>query len=146
MPEPSVRILSAVGKWLQKNGTAIYGAQKCLFPHGNIEAYTRKGNTLYTHVHFWPGSTVTVGGVKTKVKSAKLLATGQEVAFKQKGRQLIFSGLPLQPPDDPVTVIAAECESEPVQDALSSRADGDGRTQSGVYRLAGRINGAQTTE
>ena len=72
MPEPSVRILSAVGKWMQKNGTAIYGAERCLFPHGNIEAYTRKGNTLYIHVHFWPGSTLTVGGVRTKVKSAKI--------------------------------------------------------------------------
>jgi alpha-L-fucosidase len=112
-----------VGRWLQKNGTAIYGTQKCRFPHGNIEAYTRKGNTLYTHVHFWPGSTVTVGGVTTKVKSARLLATGREVAFTQQGRQLVFSELPAQPPDDPVTVIAAECESGPVQDALSSRAD-----------------------
>jgi hypothetical protein len=64
-----------------------------------------------------------VGGVTTKVKSASLLATGREVAFTQKGRQLIFSGLPVEPPDELVTVIAAECESEPVQDALSSRVD-----------------------
>lgn len=123
VPEPSVRLLNAVGKWIEKNGAAIYGTQKCRFPHGNIEAYTRKGNTLYTHVHFWPGSTVTVGGVTTKVKSARLLATGREVAFTLKGRQLIFSGLPQEPPDELVTVIAAECESEPVQDALSSRVD-----------------------
>jgi alpha-L-fucosidase len=123
VPEPSIRILNAVGGWLRKNGAAIYGTEKCRFPHGNIEAYTRKGNTLYTHVHFWPGSTVTVGGVTTKVKSACLLATGREVAFTQKGRQLIFSGLPVEPPDELVTVIAAECESEPVQDALSSRVD-----------------------
>jgi alpha-L-fucosidase len=123
VPESSIRILNAVGGWLKKNGAAIYGTQKCRFPHGNIEAYTRKGNTLYTHVHFWPGSTVTVGGVTTKVKSARLLATGREVAFTQKQRQLIFSGLPAEPPDELVTVIAAECESEPVQDALSSRVD-----------------------
>jgi hypothetical protein len=45
------------------------------------------------------------------------------VAFTQKQRQLIFSGLPAEPPDELVTVIAAECESEPVQDALSSRVD-----------------------
>ena len=64
-----------------------------------------------------------MGGVTTKVKSARLLATGQPVTFTQKGRQLIFSGLPARAPDDLVTVIAAECESEPVQDALSSRAD-----------------------
>jgi alpha-L-fucosidase len=116
--------LKAVGKWLEKNGTAIYGTEKCRFPHGNVEAFTRKRTTLYTHVHFWLGSTVTVGGVTVRVKSVRLLATGKEVAFAQKGRQLIFTGLPAEPPDELVTVIAAECESEPVQDALSSRVDG----------------------
>ena len=124
VPEASVHILKAVGKWLEKNGTAIYGTEKCRFPHGNVEAFTRKRTTLYTHVHFWPGSTVTVGGVTVRVKSVRLLATGKEVAFAQKGRQLIFTGLPAEPPDELVTVIAAECESEPVQDALSSRVDG----------------------
>jgi alpha-L-fucosidase len=126
VPETSVRILGNVGQWIQRNGEAIFGTDKCLFPHGNIEAYTRRGKTLYVHVHFWPGSTLTVGGVTTKVKSARLLATGQEVAFQQKGRQLIFTGLPVKPPDDPVTVIAVECESVPVQQALSSRADPPG--------------------
>jgi len=121
IPEPSVRILSAVGKWMQKNGSAIYQTQKCRFRFGNVEGYTRKGNTLYTHVHFWPGDTLTVGGIKTKVTSAKLLASGKDVPFTQTGSQLIFSGLPVKAPDDPVTVIAAECESEPVQDSLASR-------------------------
>jgi alpha-L-fucosidase len=64
---------------------------------------------------------VTVGGIKTKVTSAKLLASGKPVQFSQKGSQLIFTGLPAKAPDDPVTVIAAECESEPVQDSLASR-------------------------
>jgi alpha-L-fucosidase len=64
---------------------------------------------------------VTVGGIKTKVTSAKLLASGKEVKFTQKGSQLMFTGLPAKAPDDPVTVIAAECESEPVQDSLASR-------------------------
>ena len=123
IPEPSVRILNAVGRWMKQNGAAIYGSEKCRFPHGNIEAFTRKGNTLYVHVHFWPGETVTVGGVTTKVKSAKLLATGQPVNFTQKGRQLIFSSLPPQAPDNIVTVIAADCKSEPVQHALSSCVD-----------------------
>jgi hypothetical protein len=31
--------------------------------------------------------------------------------------------LPAQAPDNPVTVIMAECESEPIQHALSSRVD-----------------------
>jgi alpha-L-fucosidase len=123
VPEPSASRLHAIGKWLQKNGDAVYGTQKCRFPHGNIGVYTRRGNTLYTVIYFWPGDTMTVGGVKFRVKSARLLATGVPVTFEQKGTQLIFSKLPAKAPDDPVTVIAAECDSEPIQDALSSRAD-----------------------
>jgi alpha-L-fucosidase len=123
VPGSCISTLGEVGQWLNRNGTAIYATQKCLFPHGNIGAFTRKGNTLYTHVYFWPGNQMTVGGVKTKVRSARLLASNQDVAFEQKGRQLIFHGLPIQPQDTPVTVIAAECESEPIQDALSSRVD-----------------------
>ena len=55
------------------------------------------------------------------MKSAKLLASGKEVAFKQDEFRVQFTGLPATPPDDPVTVIAAECDSEPVQDMLTIR-------------------------
>jgi len=123
VPEPSVRILGEVGQWLARNGAAIYATDKCLFLHGDICGFTRKENRLFTHLYFWPGETVTVGGVKTEVRSAKLLASNQGVTFHQKGRQLIFSGLPAQAPDAPVTVIVAECASVPVQDALSSIVD-----------------------
>lgn len=123
VPEPAVSRLQAMGAWLRRNGEAVYGTQRCRFPHGNIGVYTRKGNTLYTIVYFWPGSTMTVGGVRCRVKSVRFLASGQTVQFEQKGSQLIFRSLPEKPPDDPVTVIAAECDAEPVQDALSSRVD-----------------------
>jgi alpha-L-fucosidase len=123
VPKPSVCILNELGQWPRNNGSAIYTTDKCLFPHCDICGFTRKGNTLFTHVYFWPGESVTIGGVKTGVRAAKLSATGQKIAFTQKSRQLIFSGLPKQAPDSPVTVTVTECESEPVQDALSSRVD-----------------------
>jgi len=123
IPAPSRERLSAVGKWLNRNGEAVYGTQRCLFPHGNIGVYTRKGNTLYIIIYFWPGNTMTVGGAQFKVKSARFLSSGNTVAFVQRGRQLVFSGLPAQAPDDPITVIAAECDSEPIQHALSSNSD-----------------------
>ena len=126
IPAPSRERLSAVGKWLKRNGEAVYGTQRCLFPHGNIGVYTRKGNTLYIIIYFWPGNTMTVGGAQFKVKSARFLSSGDTVAFVQKRSQLVFSGLPAQAPDDPITVIAAECDSEPIQHALSSKSDPDG--------------------
>ena len=125
VPMPAVTRLNAIGAWLRRNGEAVYGTQKCRFPHGNIGVYTRNDKTLYTIIYFWPGNVMTVGGVHFTVKSARFLATGQRVRFVQKGSQLIFIDLPDSAPDEPVTVIAAECDTEPVQDALSSKADSE---------------------
>jgi alpha-L-fucosidase len=66
---------------------------------------------------------MTIGGLRFKVQSARFLATGAPVRFMQRGSQLIFLDLPAKVPDDPVTVIAVECDSEPIQHALSSKAD-----------------------
>jgi alpha-L-fucosidase len=123
VPEESVRILSDVGRWMDRNGVAIYGADPCEVKRSSYINFSRKGNTLYLHVYYWPGSTVAVGGLQTKVKSARLLASGKPVEVKQDEFRVQFTGLPVNAPDTPVTVIAAECESEPKQDNLKVRTD-----------------------
>jgi len=116
VPEESVRILNAVGKWMSKNGHTIYDSEPCQVSHSLFAGFTRKGNTLYVHAHFWPGETLAIGGLLPKVKSARLLATGQNVKFEQDRFRVKFTGLPAAPPDDPVSVLAVECDSEPKQD------------------------------
>ena len=64
---------------------------------------------------------VAVGGLRTKVKSARLFASGKKVNFRQDDVSIQFTGLPIKAPDDPVTVIEAECESEPVVSGLYVR-------------------------
>jgi alpha-L-fucosidase len=127
IPEPSVRILTEVGRWLERNGRAIYGTEQGSFGWGNYAGYTRRGNTLYMHVYRWPGSTpaqewlpfyqpptvMAIGALKAKVKSAKFLATGTPVKFEQNESGLRLLGLPEQAPDSPLTVIEIECESVP---------------------------------
>ena len=66
VPEPAVSRLQTIGAWLRRNGDAVYGTQKCRFPHGNIGVYTRRANTLYTVVYFWPENSMTVGGVRCR--------------------------------------------------------------------------------
>jgi len=100
---------------MRPNGDSVYRTQKCRFPHGNVGTFTCRDHTLYTIIYFWPGESMTVGGVKFKGHSAHFLATGLPVKFTQRGSQLIFSGLPAHPPGDPLTVIFAECDSEPVR-------------------------------
>jgi alpha-L-fucosidase len=130
IPEESVTILQSVGKWLDHNGSAIYGTERSTM-QGHVYAhFTQRGNTAYAHIQNWPGDTpaekwlsfyqppsvISFGGFRTKVKSAKLLASGKPVAFTQDDLSLRITGLPADAPDQPVTVIALECESEPVID------------------------------
>ncbi len=121
IPGESVRILSAVGQWMDKNGQSIYTTDRCQPRHSDYASFTRKGNRLYAHVYFWPGSTVAIAGLRTRAKSATLLATGRNVEFTQDEFRLRLTGLPEKAPDDPVTTIAVECESEPRQDNIFVR-------------------------
>lgn len=121
IPQPSVRILNAVGAWMDRNGETIYGAERCSVASSLFANFTRKGNVLYVHVHFWPGASWSIGGLKSQVKSATLLCTGQPVAFEQAPFRVRFTGLPEKAPDDPVSVLALECASVPEQDMRAVR-------------------------
>ncbi len=128
VPPPSVEILDQVGRWLDTNGEAIYGTERGDLQVNDNSNFTRRGNTLYIHTHFWPGHTpaaewlsfyqpevvVAIGGLKPKALSARLLKTGQKVEFTQDEFTLRLTGLPMQAPDQPATVIEVECDGEPV--------------------------------
>jgi alpha-L-fucosidase len=73
------------------------------------------------HVHYWPGEVVALSGLQTSVKSARLLASGKKVEFKQDPYRVRFVGLPAEAPDHPVTTLAIECEAEPTQDSIFVR-------------------------
>ncbi len=121
IPDESVRIMTEVGQWMQRNGETIYGSDPCQVRRSNYASFTRKGNTLYMHVHFWPGDAVAMSGLMTGVKSARLLASGKKVQFDQDKFRVRFTGLPTAPPDHPITTIAIECESVPTQDNIFVR-------------------------
>jgi alpha-L-fucosidase len=116
IPPESVQRLTEVGKWMDKHGPTIYETERSQVNDSVLAGFTRKGNTLYVQVYNWPGSTVAVGGIKTKVNSAKLFLTGQKVEVKQEGVRVQFTGLPEKAPEEPITSLAVECEGEPVQD------------------------------
>ena len=130
VPEESVAVLETVGKWLGANGTAIYGAERGQYDGNPNANYTRRGNTLYIHQQFWPGHTpaaewlsffqpeavIAIGGLKAKAKSARLLKSGQKIEFTQDEFALRLTGLPIEAPDQPATVIEVECDADPVID------------------------------
>jgi alpha-L-fucosidase len=108
---------------MARNGSSVYGAPRCKVGRSNYANFTQQGNTLFVHVRFWPGETVVVGGMKTKVLSAKLLATGKPVTVEQDEFRVRLTGLPAHAPDDPVTTIALDCAGEPEQDTNWVRTD-----------------------
>jgi alpha-L-fucosidase len=121
VPEPSVEVLTEVGRWMQTNGDTIYKSDLCQPRRSSYASFTRAGNTLFMHVHFWPGSDVSIGGLQVKVKSARLLKDNKPVTVSQDAYRVHLSGLSLDAPDSPVTTIAIECEGEPVQDNIFVR-------------------------
>jgi alpha-L-fucosidase len=128
VPEESVRILETVGSWMSRNGDTIYTSDRCQPRRSSYASFTRRGNTLYMHVHFWPGEEVRVAGLLVPVKSARLLASGQAVRFEQDKLRVRFTGLPAAAPDQPVTTIAIECEAEPRQDQYVVRKERERRS------------------
>lgn len=121
VPEESIRILNTIGGWMDKYGHTIYGAERCSVKRSAFANFTRKGNTLYVHVYFWPGQEWAIGGLRTKVLSAKLLPKGEPVDYEQDEFRVKFSGLPEEAPDNPISVLELECASVPVQDMVFVR-------------------------
>ena len=111
-----------------RNGAAIYNSEPCQSSWHVFTDFTRQGNTLYMHIYHWPGETpasnwldffnppsvIAIGGLRAKVKSARLFVSGKPVTFEQGDQYVRFTGLPINAPDSPVTVIAIECDAEPV--------------------------------
>lgn len=130
IPPESVQRLETIGKWLRKNGDSIYNATGCLLPH-EVEwgAVTGNSGKLYLHLFDWPKNSFIFTGLKNKVKSVKLLATGDPVAFRQEHLnnpdmdQLILS-VPAQAPDEYVSVILLEIEGDPVIDSTANDCNG----------------------
>ncbi len=121
IPPQSVEILTNVGKWMESHGDLIHKAELCPVTRSAFADFTRTGNKLYVHVHFWPGDTVSVGGLTNKVLSAKLYPSGQAVQVQQDPFRTQFIGLPASAPDPLVTVIEVECDGEPNQNTLNIR-------------------------
>ena len=121
IPDESVKIMTTVGDWMSRNGTALYGADSCQPTRCRFGSFSRKGNTLFLHIQSWPGSTVALAGLKNRVTSAKLLASGKNVDFQQDKYRVRFTGLPEKAPDYPLTTIAIELDTVANQDNIFVR-------------------------
>jgi len=116
---------------MSKNGATIRESDPCQPRRGNYLSFTRKGNTLYAHVHYWPGETVVIGNLLNKVLSARMFATGEPVKFQQDDFRIKLTGLPKKAPDL-VNTFALELDGEPKQDHEGKRAV---KPRAGIYKV-----------
>ena len=74
IPKASVMRLLKVGEWMDVNGEAIYGASASPFPREfDWGRMTSKGKRIYLFLPRWR-STLTIDGLRNKVRKATLLA------------------------------------------------------------------------
>ena len=71
--------LRAVGRWMKRNGEAIYGTGLSPFGQAHLGHVTAKKGRVYVHVMFWPGKEMCVTGIGNRVVRAYMLATGKSL-------------------------------------------------------------------
>lgn len=117
IPTPSVDTLTQVGEWMQLHGEAIHGAGPMPFlrdfPWGTT---TTKDNKLYLHVFDWPENGLVFRGLKTPIKSARILTTGESVDFTQGNAKSLYEvklNTPKRSPSEMVSVVELTLSGKP---------------------------------
>jgi len=113
IPLPSVKRLKRIDKWMDINSESVYGTERCPQYSSMIGVTTAKEAIAYHHVLRWPGREITISGVKNKVLSAQILATGKNVKVKQEADRVFFRNLPRKAPDRIDSVIKMELDGKP---------------------------------
>ncbi len=117
-PEEAVTRYREIGAWLAHSGEAFYGSTRGPHPacfHGPM---TRRGETLYLHVHDLPRGPLVVQGFAVPVAQVRLLRTGETLTFKQQAKHHLSDGrilidLPAEACDPLSTVVSVDFEVEP---------------------------------
>jgi alpha-L-fucosidase len=120
VPPEAIERLEAVGRWIEPNREAIYGAvnrTQGRFDWCALGNWTIKGNSAYFWCSRWPGTELAIGGLKTRLLKASLLATGQTLPFEQTENRLVLRDLPATQPDSiaGVTLLKLEFDAPPQQ-------------------------------
>ena len=114
-----VAILDGIGAWMKVNGESVKATERTPLPVQAWGESTRKGNTLYLHVLDWPRKgRVVIGGLKTPVKRAYLLADPKKASLpvEKLGDIDVALQAPAKAPDKIDSVIAVELEGAPAAD------------------------------
>lgn len=114
IPREFVERSGAIGQWLRVHGEAVYDTQPVNVGETVLFGrQTRRGNTLYLIVRFWPGERLRFQGLATLVRRATLLTTGAELRCERDEHGITLHGLPAESPHPLFPVIKLELDGEP---------------------------------
>ena len=71
---------------------------ECKVKRGQFCDYIVRGNKLYLMVQFWPGTELSIGGLRTKALSAKLYHSGAPLKIDQTTFRMRLTGVRPQRP------------------------------------------------
>ncbi|MEI6578581.1 MAG: alpha-L-fucosidase [Eubacteriales bacterium] len=122
VPVEAIEPLRNVGKWLEKNGEAVYNLKKPTWNTGitgwcgsGVCNPSCSGKNVYIWNWIWPeGGKLSLGGYMGKLRSATVLAGNTPVEFEQNARRITLINLPAEAPDKVlgINVIKLEFEDE----------------------------------
>ncbi len=113
VPEESVVRLREIGRWMERNGAAIYGTSASPFRHLDWGRATRKGRKLYLHVFDWPADGRLIIPMRGTPESAYLLhGNGAPLAFSISEAGLELE-VPRQAPDAIASVVVLDGIDDP---------------------------------
>jgi alpha-L-fucosidase len=145
IPEPSIERLKAVGEWMKVNDDAIYDTTASPFKRLPWGRCTKKVSgsttTLYLHVFNWPADgKLIVPGLKNKITSAKLLATGKRLKAEPTADGVIID-VPANAPDPISSTVVLKIKGAPEVGAtpIIQESDGSVRLMASEAELHGGL-------
>ena len=123
IPEEEVRILKAVGRWVNKHSEAVYDTRAGI-PVGHVQGYTslsKDGKTVYVYLPYAPNGGVEFKGLKSRVRNVRVVGFDELITWRQYNDiswsevpGVYYFDIPKDALDVDITVLAIELE-EPVK-------------------------------
>ena len=89
IPAPSVSRLREIGKWMKRNGEAIYGTHQWKVTNEGKVRYTTKGSDVYAICTEWPGETLVLKTPKPAAgATVTMLGHPEKVGWRMHGENL----------------------------------------------------------
>jgi len=134
IPEPSVKRLVEMGKWMKINGEAIYGTSASPFDRPGWGRFTAKSGIVYAHLFNWPQDLMHIGELGSeslggiKVTDVTMLGSGEKLHWTQ-GKDSLVVSVPSQKPSKYANVLKIRLEGRGFGN-LQLGCDGDALTAS----------------